>query len=104
MRRAAVLVAILLATAAALGPRLSHADVSGPITQFNGLCFVGPYTTMVPCTTPGPATPRPLIVPNKGLAVAGPISQTAGTSTYTVDLVSQLVCFTQSEPIEVYTF
>lgn len=100
MRRCWIVVLLLL-----LLPTAGHslADTSSPstITSFNGYCFGGPYTTLLPCASPTPT--RTPLTPVKSLSVGNAIPAPDGTTTYPVRLTSQLACFSLDEPIEVST-
>lgn len=114
MKRVAILLLLALGVVLAALPRPSSAasDTAGTsptpttvaTTQINGLCVTGPFNAVAPCVTPTGTVPRAPIVPVKSLAVSAPITAPAGTTRYNLHLTSQLVCFTPTEPIYVYTF
>lgn len=109
MKRVSILLLLVLGVAIAAMPRTSEASpdaasaATTPATQIAGLCFGGPFNAVAPCPTAAPA-PRAPIIPVKNLSVSGPVAAPAGTTSYQLHLTSQLVCFTPSEPIYVYTF
>lgn len=109
MKRLSILLLLVLGVALAAMPHPSAASAgtspaATPLTQINGLCFAGPFNAVAPCATPSGPAPRAPILPVKNLSVSGPVSAPAGTTQYQLHLTSQLVCFTPSEPIYVYTF
>lgn len=98
MRRELSIAALLVCLILPLAHR-SLAAGSSPPTSFHGVCFSGPYNTVVPCataTTPAPVTPTKLLTISSGSA--GP----NGTTAYAVRLTSKLACFGLGEPIALY--
>jgi hypothetical protein len=105
MKRVAVILAVVLGLGFLVYPSGSRAQTV-PSLQVNGVCFAGPYNTVVSCN-PTPVsltTARAPIVAIENLGVTGPVPEAAGLSRYTLTIVSQLACFTPTEPVLVTTF
>lgn len=99
MKRTLMLVVVAAVVAALIVVGQTHAQtgtVQYGTVVYKGQCFLLP--NYAPCPTPLPATIQP-IFPVKDMTVGAPISGPAGVNSYDVNVVSQIGCFSLSEPV-----